>query len=48
MDFAYSPKVEALRQKMLAFMDDHVVPANIPVASSSTPKACTRLRFWSR
>ena len=30
MDFAYSPKVEALRQKMLAFMDDHVVPANIP------------------
>ena len=30
MDFGYSPKVEALRETMLAFMDDHVVPANIP------------------
>ena len=30
MDFGYSPKVEALRETMLGFMDDHVVPANIP------------------
>jgi acyl-CoA dehydrogenase len=30
MDFGYSPKVEALRERMNAFMDDHVVPANIP------------------
>ena len=30
MDFGYSPKVEALRDRMKAFMDDHVVPANIP------------------
>lgn len=28
MDFAYSPKVEALRQRLLAFMDDHVLPAD--------------------
>jgi acyl-CoA dehydrogenase len=26
MDFAYSPKVEALRAQLGAFMDDHVVP----------------------
>lgn len=26
MDFATSPKVEALRERLLAFMDDHVVP----------------------
>ncbi len=30
MDFGYTPKVEALRERMKAFMDDHVVPANIP------------------
>jgi acyl-CoA dehydrogenase len=30
MDFAYSDKVEALRARLTAFMDDHVVPANIP------------------
>jgi acyl-CoA dehydrogenase len=29
MDFAYSPKVEALRAELQAFMDEHVVPANI-------------------
>ncbi|HEY7565341.1 MAG TPA: acyl-CoA dehydrogenase family protein [Acidimicrobiia bacterium] len=27
MDFAYSPKVEALREKLSAFMDEHVYPA---------------------
>jgi acyl-CoA dehydrogenase len=26
MDFAYSPKVEDLRQRLLAFMDEHVYP----------------------
>ncbi len=26
MDFAYTPKVEALRQRVRAFMDDHIVP----------------------
>ena len=26
MDFAYAPQVEALRQRVKAFMDDHVVP----------------------
>ena len=30
MDFAYSPKVDALRERLQTFMDDHVVPANIP------------------
>src|SRR5579859_7531354 len=29
MDFAYSPKVEALSAQLQAFMDEHVVPANI-------------------
>jgi acyl-CoA dehydrogenase len=29
MDFAYSPKTEALRAKLQAFMDDHVIPENI-------------------
>jgi acyl-CoA dehydrogenase len=27
MDFAFSPKVEELQEKLLAFMDDHVYPA---------------------
>lgn len=26
MDFAYSPKTQAMRQKLLAFMDDHIYP----------------------
>ena len=26
MNFAYSPRVEALRQQLQAFMDDHIVP----------------------
>ena len=26
MDFAYSPKVEALRAKLRAFMEDYVMP----------------------
>jgi len=26
MDFAYSPRVEALRQQLRAFMDEHIVP----------------------
>jgi acyl-CoA dehydrogenase len=26
MDFAYSPKVEELRQRLLAFMDEHIYP----------------------
>ncbi len=29
MDFAYSPKIEALRARLQGFMDEHVVPANI-------------------
>jgi acyl-CoA dehydrogenase len=28
MDFAYSPKVQELRQTLLAFMDEHVLPAD--------------------
>ena len=28
MDFAYSPKVEELRARLLAFMDEHVLPAD--------------------
>ncbi len=28
MDFAFSPAVEALRRDLLAFMDDHVLPAD--------------------
>lgn len=28
MDFAFSPAVEALRRELLAFMDDHVLPAD--------------------
>ncbi|MBO4969503.1 MAG: acyl-CoA dehydrogenase family protein, partial [Pseudomonas sp.] len=27
MDFAYSPKVQALRERVTAFMDAHVYPA---------------------
>src|SRR5512144_2401295 len=27
MDFAYSPKAQELREKLLAFMDEHVYPA---------------------
>ena len=27
MDFAYTPKVEELRGRLLAFMDEHVYPA---------------------
>lgn len=27
MDFAYSPKVQALRERVTAFMDTHVYPA---------------------
>ena len=27
MDFAYSPKTEALRQRVLRFMDEHIYPA---------------------
>ena len=27
MDFAYGPKVEELRQQLMAFMDDHIYPA---------------------
>jgi len=30
MDFAYTAKVEALRARMTDFMDEYVVPANIP------------------
>jgi acyl-CoA dehydrogenase len=26
MDFAYSPRVEALREQLRAFMDPHIVP----------------------
>ena len=29
MDFAYSPKTEALRAKLQSFMDDHVIPENV-------------------
>jgi acyl-CoA dehydrogenase len=29
MDFAYSPKVEALCEKLWAFMDAHVIPADV-------------------
>jgi acyl-CoA dehydrogenase len=29
MDFAYSPKVEELRGRVKAFMDTHIVPANL-------------------
>ncbi|MGE4481962.1 acyl-CoA dehydrogenase family protein [Acidocella sp.] len=28
MDYSYSPKVQELRRRVRAFMDDHVVPAN--------------------
>lgn len=28
MDFAYTPKVEELQQKLWAFMDEHILPAN--------------------
>ncbi|MEQ8604189.1 MAG: acyl-CoA dehydrogenase family protein [Marivibrio sp.] len=28
MDFAYTPKVEELRERVQRFMDDHIVPAN--------------------
>ncbi|MEJ1935168.1 hypothetical protein WDZ92_33655, partial [Nostoc sp. NIES-2111] len=28
MDFAYSPRVQELRQTLLAFMDEHVLPAD--------------------
>ena len=27
MDFAYSPKVQALRERVSAFMEEHVYPA---------------------
>ena len=27
MDFAYSPKVQALRERVMAFMEEHVYPA---------------------
>src|SRR5690606_25558269 len=27
MDFAYSPKVQQLRERLIAFMDEHVYPA---------------------
>lgn len=27
MDFAYSPKVQALRERVQAFMDEHVYPS---------------------
>ena len=29
MDFAYSPKVQALRERVTAFMDTHVYPAEV-------------------
>lgn len=26
MDFAYSPRVQALRERLMAFMDEHIYP----------------------
>jgi acyl-CoA dehydrogenase len=43
MDFAFSPKVEALRTRLRAFMDDHIVPRirtwNEEVAAGRYPPA---------
>src|SRR5690606_41932710 len=44
MNFAYSPRVEALRQQLHAFMDQHIVPRigawHAVVAAGQYPVSC--------
>ncbi len=49
MDFAYDARTEELRARLLAFMDEHVYPAEA-VAESSAPCSPPRgtPRRWSR
>ena len=51
MDFTLSPQVEELRDRVRAFMDEHVYPAEAEALRRSTtrsPRASPTRRSWSR
>jgi len=47
MDFAYDARTEELRDRLTAFMDEHVYPAE-PVAAAQLAEAAAAGRLWER
>ena len=47
MDFAYDDRTQDLRERLLAFMDEHVYPAE-PAAREQAEAAASEGRLWER
>jgi len=47
MDFGFDSRTEELREKLLAFMDDHVYPAE-PVFADQVAQAAAAANIWQR